>query len=71
MSKYKIFRNDCLEVINSLKNNVVDLTVTSPPYDNIRDYNKTLYWNRAIWEKVIKELWRVTKNRGGSCMDSR
>lgn len=39
----------------------VDLTVTSPPYDNQRTYENDLDWD---FESVAKELYRVTKNGG-------
>jgi site-specific DNA-methyltransferase (adenine-specific) len=38
----------------------VDLTVTSPPYDNLRDYNGFEFNFQAI----SKELYRVTKDGG-------
>lgn len=38
----------------------VDLTVTSPPYDNLRTYNGFAF----DWHKTIKELYRVTKQGG-------
>ena len=43
-----------------LSDNSVDLTVTSPPYDNLR------YYNGAVWDykKVARELYRVTKDGG-------
>lgn len=41
----------------------VDLTVTSPPYDNLRTYNDSLNdWNAAKWQSIIAELFRVTKD---------
>ena len=38
----KIYNEDCLVVLDRLieKGVQVDLTVTSPPYDDIRTYNK-------------------------------
>jgi DNA modification methylase len=35
----KIFNENCLETLNRLPDNFIDLTVTSPPYDNLRTYN--------------------------------
>ena len=42
----------------------IDLTVTSPPYDNLRAYNDNIdeSWNEDVWKKIIKELYRVTKD---------
>ena len=42
----------------------IDLTVTSPPYDNLRNYNDSLEWNEDIWKEAIKSLYRITKNGG-------
>jgi len=40
------------------------MVLTSPPYDNLRDYNKSLEWGEDIWESAIKELYRVVKQGG-------
>ena len=44
----------------------VDLTVTSPPYDNLRTYNDNIdeSWNDLVWKPIIKELHRITKQGG-------
>jgi len=42
----------------------VDLTVTSPPYDNLRTYNGSLDWGEHVWKPVLQELFRVTKQGG-------
>jgi len=56
----KIIRGDCLEVMKTLEDNSIDLTVTSPPYDNLRDYNGYSF----DFEGIAKELFRVTKEGG-------
>lgn len=38
----------------------VDLTVTSPPYDNLRTYGKDFDPDTFDWHSIIKELYRVT-----------
>jgi site-specific DNA-methyltransferase (adenine-specific) len=56
---------DCLEILPTLADGSVDLTVTSPPYDNLRTYNGSLDdWTPEKWKAIISELHRVTK-RGG------
>ena len=35
----QIICGDCLEVMKGLPDKCIDLTVTSPPYDNLRTYN--------------------------------
>lgn len=43
-----------------MPDNFIDLTVTSPPYDNLRTYNGYSF----VFESVAKELYRVTKKGG-------
>ncbi len=40
--------------------NVIDLTVTSPPYDDLRNYKGFVF----PFEDIAKELYRVTKEGG-------
>ena len=42
----------------------IDLTVTSPPYDNLRTYENSIEWNFKVFTKIAKELFRVTKEGG-------
>lgn len=56
---------DCLDVLPSLEAGSIDLTVTSPPYDNLRTYNGSLNdWTEEKWKAIIAELFRVTKQGG-------
>ena len=54
---------DCLEGLKMLEDESIDLTITSPPYDDLRDYKGYAF----DIKKVVKELYRVTK-RGGVCV---
>lgn len=56
----KLFNSDCLEVMKSMADNSIDLTVTSPPYDNLRTYNGYTF----DFENIAKELFRITKQGG-------
>ena len=56
----KLYNGDCLEVMKTLEDNSIDLTVTSPPYDNLRTYNGYTF----DFEGIAKELYRVTKQGG-------
>lgn len=60
MELNKIYNMDCLLGLKQLENDLIDLTITSPPYDNIKDYNG-FSWD---FEEIAKELFRVTKNGG-------
>jgi len=51
---------DSLEVMKSMPDNCVDLTVTSPPYDNLRDYKGFVF----DFEGIAQQLYRVTKTGG-------
>lgn len=55
-----IKQGDCLELMKELPDNSIDLTVTSPPYDNLRNYNG-FTWD---FESVAKEIYRATKEGG-------
>ena len=60
----KIYNVDCREGLRGLADNSVDLTVTSPPYDNLRSYGDTLEWNDSIFQSIARQLYRVTKPGG-------
>jgi site-specific DNA-methyltransferase (adenine-specific) len=47
----------------SLANNCIDLTITSPPYDNIRK-DKYDILSFDSFKKIVVELYRVTKKGG-------
>ena len=55
---------DCLERMKEIPDGSVDLTVTSPPYDNLRTYAGTLDWSFEIFQQVANELYRITKDGG-------
>ena len=56
----KIYNENGLDTMGRMEDNFIDLTVTSPPYDNLRTYNGFEFH----WQKVIEELYRVTKEGG-------
>ena len=60
----KLIHGDCIEEMRKMDEGSIDLTVTSPPYDNLRTYAGTLQWNEDIWKQVLEELYRVTKEGG-------
>ena len=55
---------DCLERMKEIPDGSVDLTVTSPPYDNLRTYNNSLDWGEHVWKPVLQELFRATEKGG-------
>jgi site-specific DNA-methyltransferase (adenine-specific) len=49
-----------------MRDKEVDLVITSPPYDNLRNYNNNVgeFWNENIWKPIIMELFRIIKDGG-------
>ena len=60
MELNKIYNMDCVDGLNELSDNIIDLTITSPPYDNLRAYNGYSF----DFENTAKELYRITKTGG-------
>ena len=56
----KIIEGDCVEVMKQMPNDFVDLTVTSPPYDDLRDYNGYKF----DFQNIARQLYRITKKDG-------
>ena len=56
----KIHCGDHLKILKEVDNESIDLTLTSPPYDNLRTYNGYEFQ----FEKLANELLRVTKKGG-------
>ena len=65
MKKFELWHGDCLELMKNITDGSVDLTVTSPPYDNLRTYNGNIdQWNFEKFKAIAKELYRVTADGG-------
>ena len=56
----KIYNENCINTMQRMKNDFVDLTITSPPYDNLRTYKGFQF----DYIKIINELYRITKSGG-------
>jgi len=56
----EIIYGDCVEILKNIPDNSIDLVVTSPPYDGVREYNG---FNFDLHE-TGKELFRVLKDGG-------
>ena len=56
----EIYHSDCLDYLKTLDDNSVKFTLTSPPYDDIRDYKGFSF----PFEAIAQELWRVTATGG-------
>ena len=60
----QVYCGDALELMKDIPDGFVDLTVTSPPYDNLRTYNDKLVWNWDVFTGIADQLFRVTKQGG-------
>jgi DNA modification methylase len=67
----KLYNEDCLITMGNMGDNSVDLTLTSPPYDDLRTYNEHVGGNKTEFngysfpfEDIARELFRVTKKGG-------
>ena len=61
----KIYQGDCFEVLKTFEDNSIDLTVTSPPYDNLRTYGGVIDgWSFEKFQGIARELYRMTKEGG-------
>lgn len=56
----KIICDNCVNLMKNMEENSIDLTVTSPPYDNLRDYNGYQF----NCKEIASELYRITKPGG-------
>ena len=64
-STIRLMLGDCIERMKEIPDGSVDLTVTSPPYDNLRTYNgNNALWGEHVWKAAIKDIYRVTKDGG-------
>jgi site-specific DNA-methyltransferase (adenine-specific) len=56
----KIICGDSLELMKEIPSESIDFVITSPPYDDIRNYNGYKF----EFEKIANELFRVMKKGG-------
>ena len=55
-----LYHGDCLEVMKKLPEGSIDLTITSPPYDDLREYKGYSF----DIEGIVDGLWNTTKTGG-------
>ena len=64
-----VFEGDCLELLQDIPNESIQLIVTSPPYNLGKEYEKKIkleeYFDQQ--KKVITECVRVLKTIGSIC----
>ena len=60
----KICCADSNAYLKTLDENSVDLTITSPPYDNLRVYTGENVWTFDLFKNISSQIFRVTKPGG-------
>lgn len=61
----ELYNYECVEGMSRvIGDNTIDLVVTSPPYDKLRNYEGELNWNFGVFCQVARELARVVKTGG-------
>lgn len=60
MVNFKLYNEDCAIGLRKISSDSIDLVVTSPPYDSLRDYKGYVF----DFENIAIELYRVVKPGG-------
>jgi len=60
----KIIWGNCQNVLKEIPDNFIDLTITSPPWDNLRYYENKMIFNWDVFKDIAHELYRITKGGG-------
>ncbi|HMJ08013.1 MAG TPA: site-specific DNA-methyltransferase [Pyrinomonadaceae bacterium] len=60
MQTCTIYRENCIETLSRMPDDLVDMTITSPPYDDLRDYNG---YHFPV-EEIARLLFEKTKPGG-------
>ncbi len=56
----KIYHENCIDTLRRMHDDLIDMTITSPPYDNLRDYNG---YHFPV-EEIAAGLFKKTKPGG-------
>lgn len=62
LNKINIGNN--INIMSKMPENSIDLVVTSPPYDDLREYNNKVIWDFSKFKKVANQLYRIMKKGG-------
>jgi len=62
MELNNVYNESCLETMSRMPDEIIDMVLTSPPYDDLRTYNSLF-----DLEKICSELYRILK-QGGVCV---
>ena len=59
-----LYHGDCLKEMSKIPDGSVDMILTSPPYDDMREYGGNVTWNYDIFVQVAEQCKRVLKPGG-------
>lgn len=62
--KGRIFNDRSDRLLKEFPAECIDLVVTSPPYDDLRDYEGVASWDMEVFKTIARELYRVMKPGG-------
>lgn len=57
---HKLYNGNNIDILKTFSDDYIDLTITSPPYSDLRDYKGYFF----DFEGVCRELFRITKDGG-------
>lgn len=56
----KIINGNCVDIMMKIQDSSIDMVITSPPYDSLRNYKGFIF----EFEKIANQLYRITKDGG-------
>jgi len=59
-----IYNENCLDTMKKMKNEFIDLVITSPPYDKLRKYTGEVEWSFDLFKKIANALSIIIKKDG-------
>lgn len=60
----RVYYECCIETMNRMPDGFIDMVVTSPPYDGLRDYSRVDSWTFEKFCQIADCLYRVVKLGG-------
>ena len=52
----RIYNENCVDTMQRMESGSIDLVVTSPPYDNLREYNGYEFDFKAIAAELVRVI---------------
>ena len=65
----KTYNEDCRDTITRMPDNFLDMVVTSPPYGELREYDKCV-WNLDLSLEIITKTIQGNEGRSHRSLDN-